>query len=172
MIGLFKLSVSISKAGGLLSPVSLNAHHQSYYLLPSKLDIYYKWVVSAAGPWSMRKYRRSRWIKWVIRTPWTQKKKGWALGTVDDLRERVEPSWSFEIDLGEILYPEASQAECRLCKWRCVYMFCIQEIKSGCLWMKLRGRTSWTATEEEREHITIGFSNRTFKKFEMYAVNF
>lgn len=50
-------------------------------------------------------------------------------------------------------------------------MFCIQEIKS-IFWKELRERTLWRTTGEEKEFITIGFSNRMFKTCEMHTVTF
>lgn len=70
--------------------------------------------------------------------------------------------------LGRFCIQKAFQAEYGVSKWRCDYVFCIQEIKSNYLWMKVSGRILWTTIDEEREHITIDFSNRTFK-FEMYS---
>lgn len=63
-------------------------------IMPHAPYIGYVLQLFAAGLWSMRKCRGSRWMKQII-TPWIQKKRGWALRTVDNLRERVEPGYAF-----------------------------------------------------------------------------
>lgn len=74
MMNFSKLPISLSKAAGIISLVSLNSHHQAQCLWHSPLDIliYYNWLVATAGPWRMKKSINSKGTKQIIRGLWVE----------------------------------------------------------------------------------------------------